>query len=518
MQGKCGKIARMTTSETTTIESVALDNLMLRHEVDYLKEQLNWFRRQVFGQKSEKIVANLSEKQLSFEGFDQLDKAEEEQKQKVPAHERRKAKRDGKDKIRLPEDLPVVTQFIDIPENEKHCEKTGKPLEKIGEEVNLKIAYQPGNHYVKETIRPKYALPKGGQEGIRIAPLPESLLDRCQADESLLAHILTMKYGDHLPLYRVQEIFARDGIHISRQTLSNWVIRCGLALEPIYNEIKRRILESGNIFVDEVAVPLQVKGKGKHQTAYQWVLSGGNFTNPPWRIYEFYPDRKHKNVETLLLNYRGVMHSDKYGAYESLASKKDSPITWCPCWVHIRRKFFEAESGDPELRAWVLRKIRYLFMFEYVAWSRSEEERLRIRREKEERIIDELISRIKDRLTNGKHLPKSKFREALGYFCSLIPYLKNYLSHPFARLDNNVAERAVRPVTIGRKNWLCVGSPDAGKSAGIILSLVQTCRALRINPQKYLEDVMRRLMSHNSQKLFELLPDQWALDKDDVII
>ncbi len=184
-------------------------------------------------------------------------------------------------------------------------------------------------------------------------------------------------------------------------------------------------------------------------------------------------------------------------------------IIWCPCWAHIRRKFFEAESGDPKFRDWVLRKIRYLFMFEKVAWARSEEERLRIRLEKEVPIIDELISAIKGKLIDGRILPKSKYREALGYFCGLIPYLKNYTMHPNAHLDNNVAERAIRPLAIGRKNWLFVGNEDGGKAAAIVLSLIQTCRGLGLNPREYLEDIMRRLMSHSAQKLEELLPDRW---------
>lgn len=145
------------------------------------------------------------------------------------------------------------------------------------------------------------------------------------------------------------------------------------------------------------------------------------------------------------------------------------------------------------------------------AWARTPEERLRIRQEKEIPIIDELIERIKARLTDGKILPKSKFREALGYFCGLIPYLKNYTKHAFARLDNNIAERAVRPLAIGRKNWLFFGSEDGGEAGAILLSLVQTCRGLGINPREYLEDVFRRLMGHNAKKLEELLPDRWLL-------
>jgi transposase len=147
-------------------------------------------------------------------------------------------------------------------------------------------------------------------------------------------------------------------------------------------------------------------------------------------------------------------------------------------------------------------------MFEKVAWTRSEEERLRIRQEKETPIINRLITAIKEKLVNGKILPKSKFKVALGYFCGLIPHLKNYTQHAWARLDNNVAERAVRPLAIGRKNWLFVGNEAVGEAAATILTLVQSCRAVGANPREYLEDIMRRLMAYNSKRLNDLLPDQ----------
>jgi transposase len=189
-----------------------------------------------------------------------------------------------------------------------------------------------------------------------------------------------------------------------------------------------------------------------------------------------------------------------------MAAKKQ--MIWCPCFSHIRRKFFEASEG--EFRDWVLMKIWHLFLLERVAWARSEDERLKIRQEKEILLIDELIKEIKGKLYEGKILPKSKLGESIRYFCGLIPYLKNYTKYPFARLDNNVAERAVRPIALGRKNWLFFGSVEGGESGAVIFSLVQTCRGLGINPRDYLEDVLRRFMSHPANRLEELLPDQWV--------
>jgi transposase len=474
-----------------------------------LEEQLAWFKRQLFGKRSERIVSKANSEQLEFEGFESLPLTPEPT-QPIEAHKRRKPNRSGNDAIKLSPDLPVETTILDIPEEEKVCKETGVALVQIGTETTHKLAHTPGSYYIKEIIRPKYAHPKNPDAGIQTAQLPDSILPKCRADDSLLAEIITKKFADHMPLYRIAEAMGREGVGISHKLLSQWVVRCGMSLKPLYEMMVDKILKGGNLFIDESPVKLQAKKRCK--TAYMWVVVGGDASNPPYRVYDFRENRCHDNVLDILKDYHGILHSDKYAAYQRLAEKKI--ITWCPCWSHIRRKFFEAESGAPPFRDFVLRKIRYLFMFERIAWARSPEERLRIRQEKEIPIIDELIQQIKARLTDGRLLPKSKFREALGYFCGLIPYLKNYTKHAFSRLDNNVAERAVRPLAIGRKNWLFFGSADGGEAGAILLSFVQTCRGLGINPREYLEDVFRRLMGHNAQKLDELLPDQWLLNRN----
>ncbi len=496
---------------TTEVDISAIEEKIARQhrEIASLKEQLAWFKRQLFGKRSERSVSDLNHQQLVFEGFENPQAPKEEKKTEVPAHERRKPNRNGQDKIVLPPDLPVETIILDIPEEEKVCKETGEPLVQIRVEVTHKLAHEPGSYYIKEIIRPKHAHPKRAEMGILTAELPHSLLPKCRADESLLAEIVTKKFADHLPLNRIQEGLERDRIKISRKLLSQWVINTAMALKPLYEEMLKKILESDNVFIDESPVKLQALGKC--DTGYMWVVVGGNESNPPYRVYDFREDRCHHHVLDILKGYRGVLHSDKYAAYQRLAEKKI--ITWCPCFSHIRRKFFEAEAGDQVFRQWVLRKIRYLFMLERVAWARPPDERLRIRQEKELPIIDELIEKIKEKLSDTKILPKSKLYGAIRYFCDLIPYLKNYTNYPFARLDNNVAERAVRPLTIGRKNWLFFGSTDGAEAGAILLSFVQTCRGLGINPREYLEDIFRRLMSHPAQKLDELLPDQWLADR-----
>lgn len=466
-----------------------------------LQAQLDWFTRQLFGKKSEKLISPEDKKQLTFDGFD-LEEQPEEDEEKPANKKRKKARRDGQDKVKLPDNIPIEKQIIDIPESEKICAETGKPFEKIGEEITSKLAYKPGSHYVKQTIRPKYATPEGS---IKTAELPETILNRCLADESLLAQIITQKYIDHLPLYRISEILERDGIQISRQTLNQWVIRAGLALEPLYNEMHKHIIQNPELYADETPIALLKPGNKKVHSAYMWVLVGGG-EKAPYRTYHFKENRQHQNINDLIGHYKGYIHSDAYQAYKKLSDQ----VTWCPCFAHIRRKFFEAQSGHAKLRKTILTKIRYLYMYEKVAWKRSPQERLTIRQQKEIPIIDELTKIIQEQLKSGKILPKSKIGKALGYYCNLIPYLKNYTTNANARIDNNTAERAIRPLALGRKNWLFAGSERGGHVCGILLSLVQTCRGLGINSQEYLEDVMVRLMSHNSQKLAELLPDRWA--------
>lgn len=483
----------------------------LRQKTNELQEQLNWFMRQIFGKRSERVVGQKSD--IGYlPGFEPSQEEEvKKEKQTVASHERQKPNRNGKDAITLPEGLPVERQIIDIPEEEKICKETGKALVKIGEEVTRKLAHRPGAYFLKEIVRPKYAVPQHPDAGIIIADLPESLLSRCQADESFLAETLVKKFGDHLPLYRQSEMLSREDIFISRQQLSSWVIRAGLALKPLQEAMLQCILDGENVFVDETPINILAPGTGKTKQGYMWVIVGGSGKDPPYRIYNFFDNRKHINAKELLSGYDRFLHSDKYGAYETLA--KEKAIIWCPCWAHMRRKFYEAETGDPLFRQWILRKIRYLFMLERVAWARNPEERLRIRQEKEVPIIDEIVKEVRSRLVQGKILPKSKLREALGYVCGLIPYLKNYTQDPFARIDNNVAERAIRPLAIGRKNWLFFGNDEGGEAASVIFSLVQTCRALGINPREYLEDVMRRLMSHSAAKIQELFPDRWAAER-----
>ena len=482
--------------------------LKLKAQYLYAQEQLAWLKRQIFGCKSEKMVKNLSEEQMTLEGFDVESKPDPEKKE-VGAHTRAKPNRSGQDAISIPDDLPVETIVLDLSDSEKVCKETGEALVQIGTEVSLKLAIQSSRYFIKEYVRPKYAHPGREEAGISTFPMPDSIIPKCRVDESLLADILVKKFADHLPLNRISEIYGRDCINISRKLLSQWVLKCANALQPLYDVMVQEVLKSGRIFIDET--PVKVFDEEKCRQGYMWTMVGGEGSDPPYCVYDFRETREHRHVDDMLNGYAKILHSDKYGAYEKLA--RSGQIIWAPCWAHIRRKFFEAETDRP-FREWILDKIGQLFKIEEKAWALPSQERLQLRKDEAEPIVDEIIEAVKSKLTQGHILPKSKLREALGYTCSLIPYLKTYIHHSEARLDNNPAERALRPLAIGRKNWLFFGSAQGATAGAVLFSLIQTCRHLKINPHIYLEDVMRRIMSHNSTRLQELLPDQWLFNRD----
>jgi len=469
-----------------------------------LQEQLDWCKKQLFGQKSERFIPGI-ENVLYLPGFDMPLELPPEEKIIIPAHEKRKAKSTAINTISFPDDLPIEKHVIDLPEGEKIDPTTGKPLIYIGEDISRKLARKPASYFVKEFVRKKYAVEGKSEEGIKSAHLPDSIISRCAVDESVIADILVKKFCDHLPLYRQVEMMLRDKIKISKQTLSSYVLQAGRALTPLYDLLEEEIKASGNIFVDETPVDVLAPGTGKTAQGYMITMAGGESLNPALRIYKFFTSRKHEGFERLFQGYQGVFHSDKYGAYEKVA--KNPGKIWCPCYAHIRRKYVEAE-GEPLFQTEVLLYMQKLFEIEEKVKELSCEERVAIRKLEAEPIIDLLIAKNKERM-NKTLLPKSKLAGAIGYLVGLIPYLKNYISNPYARLDNNVAERALKLVVIGRKNWLFIGSEGGGEASSIIYSLAQTCRALNINPHDYFDDVLRRIQGHPYSKLRELLPHNW---------
>ncbi len=495
----------------TENESLRAEVADLRGELALVREQLAWFQRQVFGRKSERVT-DLPVPAELLPGFElPAPEAPAAEAKPVAAHARRAPRREGQCALELPPDLERVERLVDVPEPERTL-ADGTPLVRIGEDRSEKLAYRPEEYYVLVTVRPKYALPGEPGLGVVQEPMPGSLVEGSKFDVSFMAHLVEEKYAFHMPLYRVEEKLAGRGVRVTRQTLAGLLGTCGERVEPLFRLMAERTLAQGCLFTDDT--PVRLQDKGKCREARIWTYVGGLPNAPPYHIYQFTEDRSHRHPLEFLKGFAGTIHADAFGAYEKLHADPDRPVRWAACWAHARRKFEGAWDGGDGLCAWMLRHMRYLFLYERVAWARGPGERLRIRAEREAPIVAGIFRRLREALREPGLLPRSKTAEAIGYMLSREANFALYLADPDLRMDNNPAERSLRKVAVGRKNWLFIGSPKAGGSMAALLSLVQTCRAMDIRPWEYLADIFARLLDHPASRLEELLPDRWKADRD----
>lgn len=479
----------------------------LAAQITSLQNQNEWLKRQMFGQKSERFVEPDSKDEL-LPGFEIPQEIPEVQTTAIASHVRKSVKGKDKFKVEIPEDLPREKEYRDIPENKKTDPKTGLRLVKIGEEVVEKLAYRPGSYFVKQFIYLKYASRENALFGVRQASSEDCIIEGSKFDSSFMAHIVTEKFGYHMPINRIREKLSCQKIFITDQALCGVLINLGYKVQPLINEMKRALFEQKIIFTDDTVVDMIVNGMGKVKKGRMWGYIGNKPGEAPYHLYEFSSDRCEIWPLSFLKEFRGIIHADAYSAYEKLDAYEN--ITWAACWAHGRRKFENSTSMDEKFRLCVLTEMRNLFRYERVGWNRNSEERLKIRQEKEKPIVDKIFSMFREKIRNNTLLPASDLAKAIGYMLCREKNFRVYLSHPDARMDNNTAERGVRKLVIGRKNWLFVGSPRSGKAMANLLSLVQSCRAMKIDPQTYLEDIFKRLPSHPHKNLSDLLPDQWV--------
>jgi len=379
-------------------------------------------QKAVFGQKSEKII-DTDERQGVFEDIlnevDRLNPPATVQTavlETAPAlpPKQRKKRRSLRDLIRG--NLPSEEVIVDLPEEEKII-GGNVSLKRIGEDKVEKLAYRPGHWFIKIFIYPKYADPANALAGVKRAPSPDFAVPGGIFDESWYAWMIYAKYVLHLPYYRLaEELRAATEVELSRQTMSSSGIKVAEALRPLYEFMKCDVIARNSIFTDETPVRMLDPGNGKTRKVYIWVYVGGG-SGPPYRIYEFAAERNHEYPEKFLKNFKGYVHADAFAGYNELF--KDGRIVECACWMHVRRKYFEAEDVEPELRRRVLRHIRNLYRYERVLKKYDREKDaefiLNVRREKIGPIIDELFAMTAKALTEGRVMPKSAFAGAITY-------------------------------------------------------------------------------------------------------
>jgi transposase len=479
---------------------------MLQHQVEQLLKRL-------YGRRSEKLDPN----QLMFDPLilEALNQPETDSKllcelpvdAKPAPQKSNKTSRRHPGRIPIPEHLERVEIVLDIPEEEKICPETGKPLKKIGEEVSEKLEYRPGKLIVNVYKRPKYASADSmaaSDVGIITAPMPDHPIEKCKADVGLLSYIIVSKFADHLPLYRQNGIFEREGVEIPRATLTSWTLQIYDAISPLENVLKKAVLERDVLFTDDSIIPLQVKGNGRVKKARLWTYVGGGI-DPPLVVYDFSHDRSKKRPLDFLDGYHGYVHADAYSGYDELFKREG--IMEVGCWVHTRRKFDEALSSRPEEATEVMARIAQLYKIEAECSEMTDAERCNIRKQYSKPIIDTIFVRLEE--LKAVTLPSEPLRKALDYALNQRKALYRYLEDGRLKPDNNTAENAIRPLALGRKNWLFAASDRGARATALFLGLIQSCKACDVNPWEYFNDMLRRIMSHPVSRLSELLPDQW---------
>ena len=489
----------------TQIDQLTLKLQTTQRQLSTLQHQIEQLLRRIYGKKSEKIDPN----QLMFDSIlqESLEQnaamATREEAKAAVTKPRKERTRHGR--LPIPEHLERVEVIIDIPEEKKVSPQTGEPLKVISVEVSEKLEYRPGKLFVKVYKRPQYALPDN--EGVVCAAMPDSPIARCKADVGLLSHVIVSKFADHLPHYRQDAIFAREKVEIPRATQSGWLMQMHESIKILQPVLRQAVLENGIVFTDDTPVALQdhQNNPGKFKKARLWVYVRGG-TGPPLSVYDFSMDRGKRRPLEFLTVYRGYVHADAYSGYDELF-KKDGVLE-VGCWAHARRKFDEASSSRPQEATDILARIARLYReVETPGKELQVAELCRLRQQKARPMLDNIFVALEE--LKGKTIPAEPIRKAIDYALNQKEALYRYLENGYLQPDNNTAENAMRPVALGRKNWLFVGSERGGHAAALYMSLIQSCKNCNVNPWEYLNDLLRRIMSHPVNRLRELLPDQW---------
>jgi transposase len=489
-----------------------------QRQLTTLQHQMEQMLRRLYGRKSEQINPN----QMMLDSI-MLEAMKQNQGAQLPpttdvvepqvAKTQKASQHHGR--VPIPEHLERVEILLDIPEEQKVCPVTGEPLKVITIEISEKLEYRPGKLIVNVYKRPQYALPEKADSfaSVIAAAMPEHPIAKCKGDVGLIAHLIVSKYADHLPLYRQDGIFEREGVTIPRGTQSSWLMQVYDNIRPLEEALRQAtIFERNILFTDDTPVPLQVKGSGKLKKARLWVYVRGG-TGPSLTAFHFSIDRSKSRPLDYLKGYQGYVHADAYSGYDELF--RIDGIVEVGCWAHARRKFDEAVSSRPKEATDILARIARLYHeVETPCRDMTPEERKRFRQEHATPILDSIFEALDE--LRRQTIPSEPLRKAIDYALNQRKALYRYLEDGRLRPDNNLAENAMRPVAIGRKNWLFVGSEKGGKAAALFMSLVKSCKDCEINPWEYFDDILRRIMNHPVTRLRELLPDQWKpLPKDE---
>jgi transposase len=478
-------------------------------KIQVLEERLRLHRIQKYGPGSEK----LSDAQLELlelePGVSQQEVQAETQREPLPEPVKPTARprpRPHPGRQELPADLPRVERVIACTPEQCTCKGCGQPTMVIGYDQSEQLDVEPAKYFVLVTKREKRACRSCEEGGVAAAPAPARIIDKGLVSDRVVIDTVISKYSDHLPLYRQSVILEREtGVEISRATLDGWVMRVGELLIPVTAAIGRELVGGSYIQADETPVDVQMHdGRGQNHQAYLWQYSrpGGS------AVFDFRLGRGREGPKGFLGNFEGLLQTDGYAAYEKVGGPK---LVHACCWAHARRKFFEAHQLSPgeSVAKGIVILIDQLFGIDREARAQNLDLAARdaLRQQQARPLLDTIQQAIE--AASGQALPSSKLGNAIGYAQTLWAKLTRFLDYPELELSNNLAENSMRPVALGRKNWIHIGSPQAGPKVAAILSVIETCRRLTIPVRQYLAAVLPGLADVSIQRVAELTPAAW---------
>lgn len=477
-----------------------------QQQIEKLLHELHLFKQYLFGQRRERFVDDPGQQKL-FEAEEASDPVVPEAIDEPAGQPSQNSRRRGHGRRPLPEFLPRREIIHELSEAERVCPCCGKVRVKVSEETSEQLEYEPASLYVKRHVRYVYACQQQDcGANMTTASKPPQPIDKGVAGPGLLAFVVASKSADHLPLNRQEDILSRHGVHIRRSTLCDWMAGCADLVEPLYELLIERTLESKLVGTDDTHVAVQYPELDHTRNGYFWAYVGDS--DHPYVSYDFTPNRSRDGPVAFLQGFRGYLQGDAYSGYIEIARQSNGRITHVGCWAHARRYFVRAEETAPDrLVHDALSFIQCLYDVEDEAATWSSTERLALRQRKSVKLLDAFHPWLVAQQQSV--LPSSPLGEATSYTLNQWESLCLYTRDGDLPIDNNRTERVLRQQVLGRINWLFVGSERGGHTAAVLYSLVASSKRLRIDPFAYLRDVFTRLPSIASQEIAELLPDCW---------